>query len=165
MIYVGIDNGLSGGVAAIDGDGRIVSLSEMPKTPNGKGFELDVDGLRILLSKYLPSTVAIELPTKHSPGVLALCSTWCCYGGIRAVLAMEGVRTHEITSPLTWQKLFWTKPKMPKGRKFDTKAAALKVAKQLWPHQDWRKNDRCKVPHDGLVDAALIAEYARRVGV
>jgi hypothetical protein len=76
---------------------------------------------------------------------------------------MEGVRTHEITSPLTWQKVFWTKPKMPKGRKFDTKAAALKAAKQLWPLQDWRKNSRCTTPHDGLVDAALIAEYGRRI--
>lgn len=163
-LWIGIDNGLSGGIAMLDETGKFRLLAPMPTTKNGKGRDLDVELLKGALIHGLNDevTVVIELPTKHSPGVLALCSTWCCYGGIRAVLKLSKVRTHEITSPRTWQKIFWTVPKMPKGQKFDTKAAALKAANQLWPEQKWLATDRSSVPHNGLVDAALIAEYGRR---
>lgn len=163
-LYIGIDNGLSGALAVLEGNGTFRAMAPMPTVPNGKGRDLDIERLKesLVWGLHDEVTVVIELPTKHSPGVLALCSTWCCYGGIRAVLTLAKVRTHEITSPRTWQKMFWTVPKMPKGQKFDTKAAALKAATQLWPSQSWLATDRSSVPHPGLVDAALIAEYGRR---
>ena len=52
---------------------------------------------------------------------------------------------------------------MAKGQKFNTKAAARNAASKVWPGEDWRKNDRCKVAHDGICDAALISEYGRRL--
>ena len=30
------------------------------------------------------------------------------------------------------------------------------------PDEDWRKNNRCTVPHDGIIDAFLIAQYTRQ---
>lgn len=39
------------------------------------------------------------------------------------------------------------------------KQASLYVARQLWPHTDFRATDRSRVPHDGIVDACLIAYY------
>jgi hypothetical protein len=64
-----------------------------------------------------------------------------------------------------WQKTFWSKPKMPKGQKFNTKAAALNVANQIFPGAQWLKSDRCTKPHDGMIDAALLAEYGRRENI
>jgi hypothetical protein len=44
------------------------------------------------------------------------------------------------------------------------KATSLYVARQLWPDVDLRASDRCRVAHDGIVDAALIAYYGYLVG-
>jgi len=46
--------------------------------------------------------------------------------------------------------------------KLDTKAMALMAAKRLFPKVNLLMTNRSTVPHDGLVDALLIAEYARR---
>jgi hypothetical protein len=68
---------------------------------------------------------------------------------------------YQTVRAIEWQRHFWTKPKMPKGMKFDTKAAALNQAEQLWSGNDWTATERSRKPHDGMIDAALIAEYAR----
>lgn len=39
------------------------------------------------------------------------------------------------------------------------KEASLYVARQLWPDQNFLATERSRVPHDGVVDAALIAYY------
>jgi hypothetical protein len=55
----------------------------------------------------------------------------------------------------------WTKELHKKSpTSFDNpKVTSLYVARQIWPDVDMRANDRCRVPHDGIVDAALIAYY------
>jgi len=45
--------------------------------------------------------------------------------------------------------------------KGDTKPAAKAKAQQLWPDEQWLATPRCKKAHDGMIDGALIAEYAR----
>lgn len=47
------------------------------------------------------------------------------------------------------------------GAKGDTKPRALAKALQLWPGETFLASERCRVPHDGMIDAALIAEYGR----
>ncbi len=44
----------------------------------------------------------------------------------------------------------------------DRKAASVIVAQRKWPKQDWRRSEQARKAHDGLTDAALIAEYGRR---
>ncbi len=161
MIYVGIDNGLDGGIALLR-DGAL-ELHPMPTDSNGKSRRVDVEHLAVLLQHRQITAVLYE-SVAGSKNVKAAVSMADSFARVETVLKFLGYR-HQPLTARTWQKQFWTVPKMAQGVKFNTKAAALKVAKQLWPNQDWRKNDRCKVAHDGLVDAALIAEYARRVGV
>ena len=48
---------------------------------------------------------------------------------------------------------------MPKGQ---TKQAALDKAQAMEPSENWLKNKRCRTPHDGIVDAFLIAHYYRK---
>ena len=163
MIYVGIDNGLDGGIAVLN-DGDLV-LYATPTESDGKKRRVNPSALRAIIEDWGSQNIFVRYESPAgSKSVLAAVSMADSFARIETTLRLLDVRRESITAK-RWQKQFWTVPKMAKGVKFDTKAAALKVAKQLWPNQDWRKNDRCKVAHDGLVDAALIAEYARRVGV
>lgn len=68
-----------------------------------------------------------------------------------------------------WQKemfqgvsLITKKSKSGKSTVTDTKATALIVAKQLFPQEKLTFGDVATKPHDGLIDALLIAEYAKR---
>ncbi len=168
MIYIGIDNGLTGGIAILE-EGKL-SLHVMPVFSDGKKKRVDVDAFDEILNNYIDAEIECKIHYPHfiayerpggSKSVKAAVSMADSFARMDAVMIIRTYRRDPIT-PQKWQKMFWTKPKMPKGVKFDTKAAALKVARQLWPEQNWLASSRCRVPHDGLVDAALIAEYCRR---
>ncbi len=162
-IYIGIDNGLTGGIAILGN--RNLELHVMPVLNDGKKNRVDILGLKEILDKYSPglgfdTTVVYESPA-GSKSVKAAVSMADSFARVEAFLIFNNFPREPVTSR-KWQKIFWAVPKMAKGKTFDTKAAALNKAKQLWPTQDWRKNDKCKKAHDGLVDAALIAEFCRR---
>jgi len=68
-----------------------------------------------------------------------------------------------------WQKEMFTgisdisKPSKAKsGKSRDTKAMALVAAKQMFPQVKLTFGERATKPHDGLVDALLMSEYAKR---
>jgi hypothetical protein len=157
MIYIGIDNGLTGGMVALsDWPAAPIAMCVMPTVGKTKGNEVDAEAVWKWLGQWANVTVVLETPGKHSPGAQALCSMWDSYGAIRGVLASRYIRHHRI-NPQAWQK------KMLIGcAKGDTKPAALAAARRLWPEEKWLATARSLVPHNGLVDAALIAEYARR---
>lgn len=158
-LYIGIDNGLDGAICGVREDGSIAFKSCMPVIKKGKGREV----CQVSIQQMIPTdaTVLLEEASKHSPGVLALCSTWFTFGCIVTVLKLNSIK-HLIERPQKWQKEFWAKSKMAKGQKFDTKAAALRAANQIWPGEDFTKSERSTKAHDGIVDALLMAEYARR---
>ena len=56
-----------------------------------------------------------------------------------------------------WQKKMLGR--MPKGR---SKEFALALALSLEPEENWLASKRCRTPHDGMIDAYLIALYIRR---
>jgi hypothetical protein len=158
QLYIGIDNGLTGGLVALsDHPGPPIAGIPMPTRGKSKGNEVDAWEVMRWLSQFdlSSSTVILETPGKHSPGAQALCSMWDSYGAIRGVLESKAIRHHRI-APQTWQKKMLTA--CAKG---DTKPAALLKARQLWPNETWLESPRCTKPHDGMIDAALIAEYAR----
>ena len=162
MIYVGIDNGLTGGICILDGSK--LSLHVMPVLSDGKKKRVDVLAFDRILQSYLHNVsdhfIVYERPI-GSQGVNPAVSMADSFARIESVMILRGYRREPVT-PQRWQKMFWSKPKMPTGVKFNTKVAALNKAKQLWPDQDWRKNNKCRIAHDGLVDSFLITEYARR---
>lgn len=157
-VYIGIDNGLNGGMVALSNHpGTPISMRVMPTIGKDNGNEVDAAKVWDFLNEFDRDsiTVILETPGKHSPGVMALCSMWDSYGVIRGILASRGIRHYRIR-PQAWQKAMLTGCK-----KGDTKPAALAKAKQLWPSESFLDSPRCKNPHDGLIDAALIAEYGR----
>lgn len=68
----------------------------------------------------------------------------------------EGIRPVEILVPGKTNK-----DGSPKY-KVDTKATSLLAAKRLFPKETFLATERSKVPHNGIVDAVLIAEYCKR---
>jgi len=86
---------------------------------------------------------------------------WFTFGHLVTLLKLEN-RRYQTVLPKMWQKEFWTRPKMAKKERFDTKAAAFAAAIKLWPMADFTATERSTTPHDGIVDALLIAEWARR---
>lgn len=158
-IYIGIDNGLTGGLVALsDYPGPPIESWPMPIQSKNKGNEVNAEFVWQFLdnlSNRNKLTVILETPGKHSPGAQALCSMWDSFGAIRGVLESRGVR-HIRIAPQTWQKAMLGK--LEKGQ---TKPAALSKARQLWPDEKWLATPRSTKPHEGLIDAALIAEYGR----
>ncbi len=161
MIYIGVDNGLTGAIAVIQ-EGAL-SLFSMPVHNDGKKNRVDVLGLGSVLMPYnLYGHFVMYESVAGSKSVRAAVSMADSFARVEAVLILANYRREPITAR-KWQKMFWTVPKMAKGVKFDTKAAALYKARQLWPEQNWLRTPRCKKPDEGMVDAALIAEYCKRI--
>ena len=162
MIYLGIDNGLTGGLVALSSVAGVapIFLHVMPTRKKSKGNEVNADLVLASIESLhcdvrTDLTVILETPGKHSPGAQALCSMWDSFGVLRAICEVKGIRHHRIT-PQTWQKVM-----LPGCEKGNTKPFALSVARRLWPAETWLATIRSTVPHDGLIDAALIAEYGR----
>lgn len=157
MIYIGIDNGLSGGIVAVERPGVIEKIWTMPTRGKSKGNEVDGEITASFFDTWMRDeiTVIIETPGKFAKGVQAISSMWDSYGCIRGILESRGIRHHRIT-PQSWQKAM-----LVGCKKGDTKPAAYARARQLWPSETWLASPRCSKPHDGMIDAALIAEYGR----
>lgn len=165
MIYLGIDNGLTGGLVAISSHaGSVIERIVMPIRPiissRGKSKGNEVSGVAV--ARFIRErresdkiTVVLETPGKFSAGVMAVSSMWHSYGIICGVLETLEVRYHTI-APRTWQAHM-----LPNCATGETKPAALKLAKETWPNETWLRSEKCTKPHDGMIDAALIAEYAR----
>jgi len=159
-IIIGIDNGISGALVALTAySGMVLDSILMPTRCTGTSRECDAIAVCEWIEKFQYSdevAVALETPSKHSPGTLALCSMWDCYGVIRSILEANNIR-HIRIAPQTWQKEMLGK--VPKG---ETKPYARAKAKELWTTETWLATPRSKKAHEGLVDAALIAEFYRR---
>lgn len=158
MRILGIDPGLDGGIAMMDGS-RLV-IEQMPTT-GGKKRSVDGGSLCVLLRGWI-----IDKPIEHvflervgampGQGVTSMFSFGEGYGVIKGVLSALHI-SYSLLSPQKWQNAIG----IPKST--DTKGAAATRAAQLFPGVDFRASARCRKPHDGMVDAALIAAYGVRV--
>tara|TARA_R110000850_G_C9996151_1_gene468171 strand:+ start:8573 stop:9064 length:492 start_codon:yes stop_codon:yes gene_type:complete len=160
-MIIGIDNGLKGGICAIDkATGKIVETFKMPVQHAHGANEVDVYKLIDLLSELSngflwEGDIVIEKPG-GSKSARAAKSMAGSLHAIRGAIESRGISLHRIT-PQSWQKVL-----IP--GKGDTKKRALAKANSLWPGTKWpniNKTERCYRPHDGIIDAALIAYYWR----
>ncbi len=154
---------MTGAISFIE-KGELISYV-MPVVSDGKRKRVDVLAFESILARHIPCGtdhfIVYERPV-GSKSINAAVSMADSFARIDTVMSLRSYKREAIT-PQKWQRTFWSKPKMAKGTKFDTKAAALLVARRLWPSESFLANDRCRVAHDGIVDAVLIAEYCRRM--
>lgn len=158
MLIIGVDNGLDGAIVALNSTGQVQLREVTPTIGTGKREFDDREMARILASvtSAYAATVFLErAQAMPGQGVSSMFSVGLGYGLWRGIIAAAGVPV-EIVSPRAWQSVMFAGV-----NKDDTKAASAIVASRLSPG-DWRKNERCRVAHDGLTDAYCIAEYGRR---
>jgi len=162
MKILGIDNGFYGGIVGLEKFG-VGCTYTMPiityDIGNKKKRKIrhDLDGPEIArLFKFLkPDFIWIEKaqPFPKQGGVSNF-SIGGSFNRIRGIVEALEIR-HDFTRPQAWQKVMFVGM-----AKTDTKKMAYMACCRLWPRVDWKVNGK---PHSGLCDAALIAEYGRRV--
>lgn len=156
-LVVGVDNGLTGGLCALcPVSGDIVEVAAMPvKKTNGRSEICSaslVDWLTCL--DRLVGMVVVEESPEHAPSSSSMRSMSISFGKMIGAFEVTGFRVERV-QVRDWQREMLGK-KIPKGM---TKPLALAYARRRWPDQSWLASTRSKVPHDGIVDAALIALY------
>lgn len=149
-LYLGIDPGLSGGIAALTADGAVAWTSKM--FDNERGL---LDALLGLSSSTLDETgqphIRASLERVHSSPQMGVTSAFTFgkgYGGLRMALLAADVSFEEVT-PQSWQKSLGC---LSRGDKNVTK----RKAQDLFP--------RVTVTH-AISDALLLAEFCRRLHV
>ena len=146
MIYIGIDPGKSGGIAYIDTDSGIqwaVAYSDTALINLCKSiYEADKDAMCCLE----------KVGAMPGQGVVSMFSFGQSVGYIKGVLETSRIPYQEIT-PQKWKKEFSLN---------SDKTASADVCRRLFPDVDLLATPRCKKPHDGMAEALLMAEYARR---
>jgi hypothetical protein len=165
MIFCGIDPGKTGGITFIH-DGHI-QMYTIPLI----GKLVDLHEMYNILYAHLiqdgESHIACLEDVSSIPGASAG-SNFAFgenKGHIEGLLVGMGA-SYQKVAPKAWQKVCWEGvPLMKKpckgGEKNDTKAMSLVAAKRLFPGESFLASARSSVPHDGLVDAALIAKYGQ----
>jgi hypothetical protein len=160
-IIIGIDNGITGGLCAISAHhGLIIATSTMPSIRHRKRNEIDIRRIHIWLSEVTNGNLSnadyvIEEPN-NSRNASTAYSVASSFHSMRGFFETKMLAWHRIT-PQSWQRAMLGK--VPAG---ETKAYALAKARELWPDEKWLATERCSKPHEGMIDAALIAEYWRR---
>ena len=159
MKYIGIDPGTKGGFVVLNEQGEVEDWLVMPMI----GKEYDVRVIVDFLTKYKNSHIFIE-NVKAVSG-LPVSSTSSFNFGFGVGL-LNGV-IYALEIPFTkvavsvWQKTMWegvAVQKKANGKK-DTKTMSMIAARRLFPTQTFLATERSKVPHEGLVDGALIAKH------
>lgn len=158
MHYIGIDPGLSGGIALIDDDG-VIGTWPMPVLTIGTKKEINVTGLSRWLESnaYACSMVGVEIQhAMPKQGVSSMFKIGKGYGIILGILTALKMPFTEIRAN-EWQKIMFAGH--PKA---NTKDLSKKIAQQLYPSVDFKATSRCTNLHDGMTDAALIATYIKQ---
>lgn len=153
----GIDNGLDGGIVVLGMDGSIVFKNVMPTfVVKASKRDFDLQLLRAyLLARDLRHVFLERAQAMPGQGVSSMFKTGDGFGCNKGLLTGLQI-PFTIVSPQTWQKVMFMG--LPKEGKDTTKL----VCSRIWPKEDFKASERCRVAHDGLCDAALIAEYGRR---
>lgn len=148
-IWLGIDPGKEGCLAAVvDVDARTVPLTIVPFSE-----EAYVSTLRELA----PEDHTVKCVLEHvwampRQGVTSMFNFGENFGFIRGLLAAFRI-PYELVRPQKWKRVF--------GCTSD-KHTSITMARNLFPGVDLRRTPKCTKPHDGVAEALLMAEYARR---
>lgn len=140
--YIGIDTGKHGGIAVIEGDH--ITVAPYSNT------ELLALGLLSDNDRMICCLEQVHAMPKQ--GIVSTFNFGVSYGYIKGVLEAYGIPYQEIR-PQRWKAEF--------GLNTD-KAKSIEVCQRLFPDVCLLATERSRVPHDGMAEALLMAEYARR---
>lgn len=153
MRILGIDPGESGGLALLR-SGLELDLVKMP----WKDDELDYVALDLVLSELVPDVIFLEQPGGFKLGPSSAFSFGRTCGQIELICRQSGFPLRH-TKPNEWTKIMHERI----DKDLKPKAKSLIKARELFPDQSFLATPKSKKPHDGLIDAALIARFGQLV--
>lgn len=146
MYFIGIDPGKSGALMAINEKCAIVYAC-----PYGR--EEYINALTHM-SKYFNCHCVVEhVSAMPKQGCVSMFNFGENFGFIRGVLEALKI-PYELVRPQKWKRVFSCT---------SDKNTSIEVAKRLFPNAQLMRTDRCRKPDDGMAEALLMAEYARRI--
>ena len=147
-LFIGIDPGKNGGIATINAEDNFAVTG----TYSDKSL---IDTCEYIHNCYDPQEVMCcleKVGAMPGQGVVSMFSFGQSVGYIKGVLESFRIPYQEIT-PQKWKREF--------GLSSD-KAVSAEVCRKLFPDISLLATPRCKKTHDGMAEALLMAEYARR---
>ena len=141
--YIGIDPGKSGALALLTEDGQctVVPFNESAYTA-------------ILKAASGPSSVCCleKVGAMPGQGVVSMFNFGHNLGYIEGLLQAFDI-PYQLVPPQTWKKEFCVT---------SDKNTSIEVCRKLFPHVSLLPTAKSRKPSDGMAEAMLMAEYARR---
>ena len=143
--YIGIDPGKSGAMAIIHALGNIEIIPF-------DAMEYSLALARVRGGAY-PVTCCVEkVGAMPGQGVVSMFNFGHNLGLIEGLLKGYGI-SYQLVPPQTWKKEFSLS---------SDKNKSIEVCQKLFPNVSLLATERSRKPSDGIAEAVLIAEYARR---
>ncbi len=160
MNYVGIDPGINGGVVSLSSSGVVEhTLAGIESIYDFVEFLDETFGTNSMAGPSQNLYVKFYIEKAQAMPKQGISSTFNYgkgYGEILGALTARGW-AYELVKPQDWMKFMLRDcPKHLEGKK-----RAAHMAAQLFTGIDLKATPRCKKPHEGLVDALLIADFGR----
>lgn len=148
-VYIGIDPGKSGALAYIEVNDAQITGKVMPFSEADYRFII-----RYLAEEYAGNIVCAVEQVSAMPGqgVTSMFNFGKGFGWILGTLEAYSV-PYELIRPQKWKKEFSVT---------SDKNTSIEVCKRLFPHVSLLPTERCKKDNDGMAEALLLCEYARR---
>lgn len=145
MIFIGIDPGKSGAMVARMADGTMLEAV------------FNEDAYCDLLDSVAGSDdtafcIVERVGAMPKQGLSSTFNFGENFGFIQGLLYAYSI-PFELVRPQVWKKEF--------GITSD-KNTSIQVCKRLFPELNLLRTEKCRKPHDGIAEAALMCEYARR---
>ena len=153
---LGVDPGLNGACSILTSQGAIRAMFLMPV----KQDCIDFQKLVQIFMEF--RTVGKDAALEHVCGWHSDAASRAFNFGRNFGIIESALKTADLNviyiRPVTWTR------DMHSGLDVNLKPKykSRQMVERLWPETDFRKTERSRLPHDGLVDACLIAEYWRR---
>ena len=150
MKYIGIDPGVTGAIAMIDGDGLLLCLDDLPMVKMPGGTVLDIHSFVDLLERYPKADTSWSVERQNPrpvQGVSSAFRTGRGFGSLSAMLDLINV-SWSLVNPNIWKKAMGVT---------QDKTSSLLQARRLWPQADLGR-----MKDHNRAEALLIAEWARR---
>lgn len=144
MIYIGIDPGKSGAMAIMWENGKIELIPFDPTVYIHAIFKATDTARSVCCLEHVSA-----MPKQ---GVVSTFNFGSNFGWIQGVLDSFGV-SYELVRPAKWKKEFSVTA---------DKNSSIAVCKRLFPDVSLLRTENCRKDDDGLAEALLMAEYARR---
>lgn len=155
MIHLGIDVGVGGAIAALNADGSLRAVRDLPIFTHGQTHWIDSTELlsiiRELRDGQSAHAVIEQIHGTPKMGVVTCTSMGLTLGSTLATIQFAGIR-FELVKPQQWKKHFGLL--MPGAKDREKKHASLCKARQLFPTAEL-----ARVKDNNRAEALLIAAY------